>query len=444
MRRRNILNLCIQVSVLTVLALLYGLSLYTHMPAYWESIMLSAALTVLFGTALVRFIPQLVSMLVGDAEAHMAREGDRTYRRCGTRELGKLFLLVLIVRLFEFPLTYIMRFALFGYTGTFFEVQRLWLDFYHAETAFPLFDLLSRPFWVFTYNFNHARFIGSYVFTSMAVVALYYLVQLDYDRRIARRSVRYMLLMPFSFALMGTVPDGLFLLLSILCLLFLRKQRFIIANVFAMLATATHALGVLLFVPILITFINLLVGNIRSNREMGKGYFLKQVGNGVSLLLIPLGVGAVMLYAKLRFGDAMSLYRYALGTPGLGAEGILRYADEAVIQSLFIGNHAGAKLLGTYLPQLLYFVFALVMLLLANGTVPTAYVALMAVTLPMIVLTGHVGDTAKIVTMTAPFVLTLAVRIKRKWVDALVTALLGALWLVYFYAFIAGYAGGIG
>ena len=50
----------------------------------------------------------------------------------------------------------------------------------------------------------------------------------------------------------------------------------------------------------------------------------------------------------------------------------------------------------------------------------------------------------KIVTMTAPFVLTLAVRIKRKWVDALVTALLGALWLAYFYAFIAGYAGGIG
>ncbi len=428
-----------------MLALLYGLSLYAKMPRYWESIALSALLTVFFGAALVRFIPSLVSVLIGEPEEHLVREGDRTFRRCGTRELGKLFLLVLIVRLFEFPLTYITRFALSGYTtGTFFEVQRLWLDFYHVETAFPLYDYISRIFWIFTFNFNHARFIASYVFTAMAVVALYYLVQLDFDRRIARRSVRYFLLMPFSFVLMGTVSDGLFLLLSILCLLFLRRKRFILANVFAMLATLTHALGVLLFFPILVTFINYLIGNIRSNREMGKGYFMRQIANGASILLIPIGVGLVMLYAKLRFGDGMSLYRYAIGMPGVGVEGLNRFADAALDQSLFVGNHASAILCGTYLPQLLYLVFAILMLLLANGTVSAAFVLLMAVTLPVIVATGRVGDTARIVTMTAPFVITLAARVKNRWIDTLITVLLGAGWLAYFYAFIAGYTGGIG
>lgn len=428
-----------------MLALLYGLSLYEKMPRYWESIVLSALITAFFGAALVRFIPSLVSVLIGEPEEHLVREGDRTFRRCGTRELGKLFLLVMAVRLFEFPLTYITRFALSGYTtGTFFEVQRLWLDFYHAETAFPLFDLLSRIFWIFTFNFNHARFIASYVFTAMAVVALYYLVQLDFNRRIARRSVRYFLLMPFSFVLMGTVPDGLFLLLSIMCLLFLRKQKFILANVFAMLATLTHALGILLFFPILVTFINYLIGNIRSNREMGKGYFVKQILNGASILLIPIGVGLVMLYAKLRFGDGMSLYRYALGTPGFGTEGLARFFDAAFDQSLFVGNHAGEILCGTYLPQLLYLLFALLMLLLANGTVSAAFVLLMTITVPVIVATGRVGDTARIVTMTAPFVITLAARVKNRWIDALISILLGAGWLAYFYAFIAGFTGGIG
>ena len=102
------------------------------------------------------------------------------------------------------------------------------------------------------------------------------------------------------------------------------------------------------------------------------------------------------------------------------------------------------ELCGTYLPQALYLLFALLMLLLANSTVSTAYTLLMAVTLPVIVATGRVMDTAKIVTMTAPFVITFAARVKNRWIDALFTVLLAAGWIAYFYAFIAGFAGGIG
>ena len=66
---------------------------------------------------------------------------------------------------------------------------------------------------------------------------------------------------------------------------------------------------------------------------------------------------------------------------------------------------------------------------------------MMAVTLPMIVMTGHVSDAARVVTMTVPFVITLAARIRRRWVDVLITAVLGAGWIAYFFAFIAGYTG---
>ena len=84
------------------------------------------------------------------------------------------------------------------------------------------------------------------------------------------------------------------------------------------------------------------------------------------------------------------------------------------------------------------------MLLLACGTIPTSYAFLMAVTLPMIVALGRTADSARIITMTAPFVITLAVRIKHRWVDAIVTLLLAAGWVAYFFAFIAGHTGGIG
>lgn len=444
MRRRNIFNLCIQISVLTVLAFLYGLSLYAETPRYWESIAVTALLLILFGAGCLKLVPAVSSMAMGEEEQHLKREGDRTYRRCGTRELMKLFLLVLFVRLLEFPLTYIVHFRLFGYSGTFFEIQRLWLDFHHPETAFPLYGYLSDIFWIFTANFNHARFLGSYFFTALAVVAMYYLVQLDFDRRIARRSVRYFLLMPFSLVLMATVPDGLFLLFSVLCLLFLRKRLFPLANLFAMLAVLTHALGVLLFFPVVTAFISYLIGNIRSNREMGKGYFLRQIGNAVSFLLIPLGVGLVLLYAKLKFGDPMALYRAALGTHGVGLSDLFRFSDAALDQTLTVGNHSLWIFCGTYLTEFLYLIFGLVMLLLACGTVPTAYTILMAVTLPVLVAVGRTSDAARIVTMTAPFVITFAAWIKRRWVDFVITLLLAAGWVAYFFAFIAGFTGGIG
>ncbi len=423
-----------------MLVILYGLSLFHRPPVYLESIAVSAALVLLYGAGCIRLVPMLSAVLTGE-ETHMIREGDRTFRRCGTRELTKLFLIVLAVRLLEFPLTYIVHYALFGYTGTFFEIQRLWLDFYHPETAFPLYGYLSNAFWIVTVNFNHARFIGSYLFTALAVVALYYLVQLDFDRKIARRTVRYFLLLPFALTLMGTVPDGLFLLFSVLTLLFLRKKKFPLANLFAFLAVLTHALGVLLFFPVLLSYLSYLIGNMRQNREMGKRYILRQILNTLSILLIPLGIGLVMLYSKYRFGDAMSLYRLTLGTgEGLGA--LTEWTDTAFSLSRTVGGNSTAILFGTYTAQLAYMLFAVIMFLLACKTIPTSFTLLMAVTLPLIPLTGHVSDTARVVTMTAPFVITLAARVKNRIVDALITVLLAAGWIAYFFAFIAGFTGG--
>ena len=259
-----------------------------------------------------------------------------------------------------------------------------------------------------------------------------------------RLAAFFVLLGMLGLAIWMTVADGLFLLLSILCLLFVRKRKFPLANLFGMLAVTTHALGALLFLPILAGYLSYLIGNIRSNREMEKGYLLKQIGNLLSMLLLPLGVGLVLLYAYLRFGDPMALYRQALGAPGVGFSGLFRWLDAGFDRSLIIGNHTAAALLGEYLPQLVYLVFALLMILFGCGTISTSSVLLMAATVPVIFVTGRVGDTARIVTMTAPFLITLAVNVKKRWADALTTLLLLAMWIACFFAFIAGYAGEIG
>ena len=445
MRKRNIAQLCISFIVLTVLALLYGLSLYLHMPQYWESIVCATLIYILFTAAVLRFIQVFVSFLAGGSEPHMDREGDRTFRRCGVRELCKLILLVMLLRVIELLLTYILHFRLFGYAGTFFEIQRVWLDFYHVETAFPLYGYLSDVFWVVSFNFNHARFIASYLFTALAGASLYYLVQLDFDRKTARRAVAYFFLLPFSCLLMGTVPDGLFLLVSIGCLLFLRKRFYAAANAFAMLAVLTHALGVLLFFPILLEYVVFIVDNIRSNREMEKGYAVKQIFNALSFLLVPVGIGLVLLYARLRFGDPLALYRAAVEafgiTPSTPSDTLFRWFDRIFEATRVIRPDTVKILLATALPQLVYLIGGCVLVILGCERIRTSHVLLLLLTIASVLCAGYPDGMARCLTMTAPFTAALAVRVKRGWVSAILIILFTASLVLYFYAFIAGYTG---
>ncbi len=447
MQKRTIAQLCISLTVLTVLALLYGLSLYLHAPKYWETIVCGTLVYMLFAAAILRFLQVFVSFLAGGTEPHMNHVGERTYRRCGLRELLKLTLMIMVLRLLEVLLTYLLHFRLFGYAGTFFEVQRIWLDFYHVETAFPLYGYLSDVFWVVSFNFNHARFIGSYLFTALAGAALYYLVQLDFDRKTARRTVLLFFLLPASCLLMGTVPDGLFLLISIGCLLFLRHRLFAAANAFGLLAVLTHPLGALLFFPILLEYIVFIVDNIRSSREMEKGYVVKQIFNALSFLLIPIGIVLVFGYAQLRFGDALALYKASVATygivPSTPSDALFRWFDRVFEATKTVRPDTVRILLATALPQLLYLIGGCVLVILGCERIRTSHVFFLLLAITSVLCTGYIDGTAHILTMTAPFTIALTVRVRRGWVSAILILLLLSSLTLYFYAFIAGYTGGV-
>lgn len=447
MLKRTVAKRTISIAVLTVLAVLYGLSLYLYTPDYWETIVLSALVCILFGAACVRFTGALVDDIAGDGLADAARSGDRTYRRCGVRELFKLILLILVLRQFELLLTYVLHLHLFGYGDTFFTVQRLWLDFHDASTAFPLYTYLSNLFWIFSFNFNHARFIGSYLFTALAGAALYYLVVQDYDRKTARRAVRYYLFLPLSCLLMGTVPDGLFLLLSALSLLFMRKKQYPLANYFAMLATLTHALGVLLFFPIVFEYAMFLINNLRSNREMGKGYLVKQIFTALSFLMVPIGVGLVMLYSEVQFGDWIALYRAAIGVEhagqSFGVGMLFRWFDVIFDTTRVIAPGTIAHLCASSIPQILYFVLACALVLIGSRRVRVSYLLLIVITVPVVIGLGRMDEFARAMTMTVPIYIALSTLVRRKTTDAVLTAVMLIGWIVYFYAFIAGYTGRI-
>ena len=435
----------ISASGMTALVALYAFWLITEAPTYWETFLFVTLLFLLYAAALLRFIPYFQAYISTGSEPHLERVGERTFRRCGVRELAKVALLIMALRLMQLLLTYLIRLRVFGYTETFFVAQRLWLDFFHVDRCFPAYPLLSNVFWFFSFNFNHARFIASYLFTALAGAALYYWVLLDFDRTVASHTLLTFFLLPASCLLLGTTPDGLFLLLSIMCLYFYRKRLFPVANLFAMGAVCTHLLGALLFVPGLIEFSQMLISDLKAHREERSGYLVRQILSALSFLLIPFGFALVMLYSSIRFGNMTALFRAA--TEAYGYRASLPFSAAAdVFDRLLNAMHTqtGAPLLrvlGSSLADIVYLLGGAALLVVAPGRIRTSYIAYMLVAFPMILCTGTLHEGARLMSLCVPFVLTLAFLTRSKWVRRGTYLLLAAAHLLYLAAVVCGYAG---
>lgn len=421
----------------------YGVWLVTEPPAYWETFLFVSGLFMLFAVALIRFIPYLMIYLDTGTEPHLERIGERTFRRCGMRELAKTILLILILRMLLLLLTYLIHLMLFGYTETFFRVQRLWLDFFHVKFCFPAYPLFSNVFWFVSFNFNHARFLSSYFCTALAGATLYYWVLLDFDRKIAIKTLFLFFLMPASCLLMGTLPDGMFLLLSMLSLMFMRKRMFAISNLFAMLSVATHIMGVLLFVPCIIEFSEMLIADAKQHLEEKRGYLLKQVISAASFLLIPFGFALVLLYSRILFGGTTTIFRNVMDAYGYRPASPFSTAAELMNRFLAaLHSQTGDALyreLGNTVPSFLYLIFGGVLLTLAPGRIRTSYIAYMLAAYAAVLSTGIVLEAPRLLSLCAPFVLTLTLMIRAKWAKRFLYLVCFFGLLLYLTAVVGGY-----
>lgn len=442
MRYRRLANTLVTAVPLTALYVLFGIWLFTKPPQYLETLLCIAGVLLLLSAAWIRFAPSLVTYFTLGEEAPMERIGARTYRRCGMRELARVFLIIFFARLLLFVLTYCIHYAAFGYTDTFFVVQRLWLEFYDPQLNFPLYRYLSQVFWIVSFNFNHARFIGSYVFACLAGTGIYYWVQSEYDRKTASRAVAYFFLMPGSCLLMGTLPDGLFVIFGVLCFLSLRKRWFVLANLFAMLASLTHGMGLLLLLPCLLEYTRFLLAELRLHQAATRRFVLEQIGNAGSFLLFPASVGIVLWYGHIQFGDAWHLFRAAVSVGG-EASGSLFDSFATLLDGTLSMTAATGQEMFTARVTVVFALLAVsalcVALFLARGRIRTSYALFLFVFSFTVLSCGVLKESPRLLQLCAPLFMTFACASKRRWVHTLVFSLSGCVMILYFVALVTGY-----
>ena len=122
-------------------------------------------------------------------------------------------------------------------------------------TFFPLYPLVVRAGGLLVgHEYELAGIALSTAFFLAAAALLYVLVELDFGHRAAFCTVLALSLFPTSFFFQAVYSESFFLLLSLVCFWCLRRDRWLLAGVVALLASLTRVTGVLLLLPMALTY----------------------------------------------------------------------------------------------------------------------------------------------------------------------------------------------
>lgn len=139
------------------------------------------------------------------------------------------------------------------------------------------------------------------------LIVLYRLVETEFDREIAGRTVLYLSIFPTALFFFAGYNESLFLLFMLLCFYALRRRAWWLAGLFGGLATLTRSIGLALFVIFLCEFARL-QGPVlwRAWREKKLLGSLRSLTGLIAVLLIPLGLGVYAYGLQKRFGDPLA------------------------------------------------------------------------------------------------------------------------------------------
>jgi hypothetical protein len=191
----------------------------------------------------------------------------------------------------------------------------------YSQAFFPLYPLLIRIF-----NFLPKGGLDSSIYTDPSyfytgmllsvaffIPALYFLFKLwsqEYDSKVANIAILLLLSFPTAFYFGAIYSESLFLLLTVLVFWFVRKDKFLLAGVFAALASATKIQGVLLFI-----FLALELWNKYFKR--GENFGKISWSDILGVVISPLGLLVYMLYLRQSVGDP---FYFLTSQPAFGAQ----------------------------------------------------------------------------------------------------------------------------
>jgi len=188
-------------------------------------------------------------------------------------------------------------------SGWYFEIARRGYSFdpdgQSSIAFFPLYPLLVRlvaaPFGGSDAHVWAAGIGVSWIAFAAALVALHGLAErMTGSADVARRTVLYLAIFPFSFYFSRVYAEGLFLLCTVLAVRSAYDSAWVRAGLFGAFAAATRPTGVLIALPLLIM------------AAAGRPSLRVLIGRVLALAPVPLAVAAYSAYVYTIAGDPLA------------------------------------------------------------------------------------------------------------------------------------------
>ncbi len=176
---------------------------------------------------------------------------------------------------------------------------------------FPLFPALIR---LLAPLFRHSQLTAGFFLSNLAslgvLMVLYRLVEGEFDRDTAKRTVLYIAIFPTAFVFFLAYSESLFLLLALLSFYSMRRGSWWLAGLFGALATLTQFAGVFLFLVFLCEYVRQLGPQIRHAwRESLLAQRIRSLLPASAALLIPLALVLYFSAVATLFGDPFVFIR---------------------------------------------------------------------------------------------------------------------------------------
>jgi Gpi18-like mannosyltransferase len=302
----------------------------------------------------------------------------------------------------------------------------------------PFFPVIIKLAQFFTGSYMVAGFAVANLCTVAAALFAYELALLDMKRKDALRVVKYIFILPSAFFFFIPMTEALFLLLSLMCLYYVRKKRWLLGCLCAALAGFTRSPGILLAVPVAVEFARDLTAGYR---VMERRAFRRRVITALGCLAsVSLGL---LGYLYVNYSVTGNAFQFSIYQKEHWSQQFylffdtVRYQMEYAVNTLKDGD--SRSFLGLWLPNLSFIFLVLVMMLLSAKKLNPAYMAYFIVYFVYVVGPTWLLSAPRYFAVAFPLAFAATLLTRDRWKDGALTAIYIVGSLLYLAVFVAGY-----